>query len=158
MEPCVTPRVTLTPIPPSLLVDATSSAGKDGGEEVANANTAMPLLHTARQHDDNNNKKRSVSAKAQRRQPCVDVVELDEPSVYCPSITTDHADPLTPRPLAVLRQSPTHEPRRRRSGGDRDRFQTRKITSWMTTTTSTTVSLPSATVAIRTVPSLPLGF
>ncbi|EAN95147.1 hypothetical protein TcCL_NonESM03866 [Trypanosoma cruzi] len=157
MEPCVTPRVTLTPIPPSLLADTTSSAGKDGGEEVANANTAMPPLHTARQHDNNNNK-RSVSAKAQRRQPCVDVVELDEPSVYCPSIATDHAGPLTPRPLAVLRQSPTHEPRRRRSGGDRDRFQTRKITSWMTTTTSTTVSLPSATVAIRTVPSLPLGF
>ncbi|RNF18818.1 uncharacterized protein Tco025E_04395 [Trypanosoma conorhini] len=95
----------------------------------------------------------NLGVGALRRQPCVDVVELDEPSVYTPSSVRGGGSlPPTPQPLAVLREEPTHEPRRRKSSGDRDRFQPRKVTSWTTTTTTTTVSLPPATVVIRAEP------
>ncbi|ORC89905.1 uncharacterized protein TM35_000101730 [Trypanosoma theileri] len=93
-----------------------------------------------------------VPAHVIRRQPRVDVVELDIPSVYQSEATELSTAVSTPRSLAKMRESPTkgstHKSKKRSS------FESRKMASWVTTTTNTTVFLPTARIQVRSVPEI----
>ncbi|KAH9582264.1 hypothetical protein LSM04_008618 [Trypanosoma melophagium] len=106
----------------------------------------VPVLPAAYQY---------VPAHVIRRQPKVDVVELDIPTVYHPEMPVQETQDPRQIPLAPMRQSPTKGNSKEKHHKKRSGFESKKMSSWVSTTTSTTVFLPSATMQVRSVPELP---